>query len=342
MKLKIGELARRAGLTVRTLHHYDSIGLLTPSVRTDAGYRLYDGGDIARLHQIQALRRFGLQLADIGTYLASPDASLSTILDQQIAALTRQIDQAAVLREQLARLKRDMSAGTEPDLAAWLTTLELMTMYDTYFTKDELKRLPFLTGDAACIAEWEALVARLRTLMEQGVAPTEPEPQALSQQWMRMLERDTGGNPDFMVRLLAMQAHEPAMRAQNGITPEIEAYFKQAFSSWRLSLFKPYLLSAEFDFMAANYHIHAEDWPLLIAQVRKECERGTPPDNPGVQQLARQWMEMTRSFAGDDPGTHERIRNAYAREPLLMLGSWITEEMKGYIGQMMMVQHVRC
>ena len=42
------------------LHHYDTLGLLTPSARSDSGYRLYDKADIARLHQIQALRRFGM------------------------------------------------------------------------------------------------------------------------------------------------------------------------------------------------------------------------------------------------------------------------------------------
>jgi MerR family transcriptional regulator, thiopeptide resistance regulator len=74
MLLKVGELAKRAGLTVRALHHYDDIGLLRPSARSDAGYRLYDRNDIARLHQIQALRRFGVALSDIGAFLASPGA----------------------------------------------------------------------------------------------------------------------------------------------------------------------------------------------------------------------------------------------------------------------------
>jgi DNA-binding transcriptional MerR regulator len=71
MLLKIGDLAKRTGLTVRALHHYDSIKLLTPSARSDAGYRLYNHADIARLHQIVALRQFGLSLADIGTTLTS-------------------------------------------------------------------------------------------------------------------------------------------------------------------------------------------------------------------------------------------------------------------------------
>ena len=60
MLLKIGELARLTGLTIRTLHHYDSIGLLSPSARTQAGYRLYQHGDLDRRHRIMALRKFGL------------------------------------------------------------------------------------------------------------------------------------------------------------------------------------------------------------------------------------------------------------------------------------------
>jgi DNA-binding transcriptional MerR regulator len=73
--LKVGELAALANLTVRTLHHYDSIGLLQPSARSDAGYRLYDRDDVARLHQIQALRAFGMSLSDIGLYLDSPEGA---------------------------------------------------------------------------------------------------------------------------------------------------------------------------------------------------------------------------------------------------------------------------
>ncbi len=335
MKLKIGELARRAGLTVRTLHHYDSIGLLAPSVRSDAGYRLYDRSDIARLHQIQALRRFGLPLADIGTYLASPDASLSTILDQQIAALTRQIEQAGMLRGQLARLKREMAAGAEPDLAAWLTTLELMTMYDTYFTKDELQNLPFFAGDAACLAEWDDLVTRMRAMQQSGTPHADPQAQLLAQQWMVMLERDTGGNPDLMVRILDMQQREPALRAQNGITPAIETYFKETFTQWRLSLFKNYLTAQEFAFMDSHYRTRMDEWPALIAQVRKHYEAGAAPDDAAVLALAAHWQELTASFAGTDPATHARMRRAYEKEPKLMLGSWISDGMKVYVGQMM-------
>src|SRR5205809_357472 len=72
---QVGELARATGLTVRTLHHYDGIGLLVPSARNHAGHRRYTDSDVRRLHQIVALRGFGLGLAEIREVLdvSGPD-----------------------------------------------------------------------------------------------------------------------------------------------------------------------------------------------------------------------------------------------------------------------------
>ena len=68
----IGELAAQTGLTVRTLRHYDEIGLARPSCRTSAGHRRYDDADLRRLHRIVALRDVGFRLAEIGELLDEP------------------------------------------------------------------------------------------------------------------------------------------------------------------------------------------------------------------------------------------------------------------------------
>ncbi len=97
MLLKVGELARRSGITVRTRHYYDNIGLLIPSARSD--YRLYNRADIARLHHIQALRRMGVTLAEVGAILERSDLALPTVLERQIAMLNQQLAQITVLRD---------------------------------------------------------------------------------------------------------------------------------------------------------------------------------------------------------------------------------------------------
>lgn len=145
MRLKVGELARRSGLTVRTLHHYHAIGLLTPSARADNGYRLYGRDDIARLHQIQAMRRFGLPLAEIGAYLDQPATPLDAIISKQIAMLDRQIQQAARLRERLAAQVRDaIDAGQAPDSAVGLELArQWMALFCTYAGNDPATHAKF-------------------------------------------------------------------------------------------------------------------------------------------------------------------------------------------------------
>lgn len=331
MMLKVGELAKRSGLTVRALHHYDSIGLLSPSARSDAGYRLYNRTDIARLHQVQALRRFGVSLADIGNFLASPGSQLPVVVEQQIDALTRQIEQAGLLRDQLSKLHRQLAAGEEPELAAWLTTLELMTMYDKYFSKDELARMPFYSGDRACIAEWDSLIAQLHALKDGGTPPSNPQVQQLARNWMIMLERDTGGNADFLERINTMHEREPSLRAQNGITIELGEYVQQAFGAFRLGLYEKHLSPSEFAFLRENLPKRAHGWVPLIARVRKQIESGAAPGDAASQALAREWMALFRSYAGDDPATHMKIRAAHASEPGLMSGTFVTDDMLAFV-----------
>ena len=332
MKLKVGELAQRAGLTVRALHHYDSIGLLSPSARSDAGYRLYDRGDIARLHQIQALRRFGVALAEIGAFLDNPGTRLPAIVDQQIVALDRQIAQAGLLRGQLAQLQRQLAAGEEPGLAEWLTTLELMTMYDKYFTKEQRERLPFFAGpEDGSKTEWDALVAAMRATMDAGSPPAAPAAQALAIRWMDMIVRDTGGDAQLLVQLNDMNEKEPSVRERNGITPALQEYVLQAFGAYRLGLYEKYLSPEEFAFTKANYGRRAQEWPPLIARVQKEIDAGTAPTAPAAAQLAAEWMDLFCSYAGTDPATHARIRQAHAAEPALRQGTFVTEKLLDFL-----------
>jgi DNA-binding transcriptional MerR regulator len=69
---QVKQAAELAGVSVRTLHHYDAIGLLVPSGRTEAGYRLYDDDDLLRLQQIQIGRELGLPLEEIRRSLDDP------------------------------------------------------------------------------------------------------------------------------------------------------------------------------------------------------------------------------------------------------------------------------
>lgn len=85
--MTVHEVSELAHVSVRTLHHYDQIGLLVPSARSDAGYRLYDDSDLQRLQQIMLFRELEFPLADIRTILESPAFDQSRALEQQIELL---------------------------------------------------------------------------------------------------------------------------------------------------------------------------------------------------------------------------------------------------------------
>lgn len=336
MLLKIGELARLTGLTIRTLHHYDSIGLLSPSARTQAGYRLYQHGDMDRLHRIMALRKFGLSLADISNALAGPSLPLASIVAQQIAMLERQIAQASNLRERLHALQSQLAQGQEPELAEWLTTMELMTMYDKYFSPEELQQLPLLSN-AAVEQQWKELVARVRALKASGAGADDARAQALATEWMVKLVRDTGAHPGLFARLNDMHAQEPSMQQTTSIDADLMQFILAAFNASRMALYRPFLNEQEYAYLLANYGKRSGEWPALIAAVRAAMDAGTPPTDAAVLQLARQWLELFRAYAGTDPATQLKFRQAHQQEPRLMEGSFVNAAMLHYLGAAMAV-----
>ena len=329
--LKIGELAARSGLTVRALHHYDSIGLLTPSARADSGYRLYSPDDVARQPQKHALRKLGMSLADIGTFLASPDAPFADIVAQQIEALNRQITQATALREQLTQLHRHMSGGDTPGLEDWLATLERMHLYEQYFSQDELRRLPFWQRDARRNQAWDALVQEIRAAMADTLPASDPHAAALARRWMQMLEEDTGGDPEFAWRMTTMLEQEATAQRLTRITPELKQYVVEAFNEYRLSLYANYLSAAEVQHMRDHGGRHFREWMALIVTVHKHMASGVAASDPASRQLACEWMRLFRLRVGDDPATLQKIRTAHAHEPGLLQGTWISSAMLDYI-----------
>lgn len=100
----VGEVSRLAGVTVRTLHHYDEIGLLSPSGRSGAGYRLYNQEDLLRLQEILVWRQLGFRLPEIQRLLDDPD-------HDRREALMRQRE---LVELDLVRLRATAGRLTEP------------------------------------------------------------------------------------------------------------------------------------------------------------------------------------------------------------------------------------
>ena len=90
--MTVAQVSKRTGVSVRTLHHYDQIGLLKPTEVTDAGYRLYDDGALDKLYMILVYRELGLSLNEIGGILDAPDYDRNRVLEHQIKLMQERIE----------------------------------------------------------------------------------------------------------------------------------------------------------------------------------------------------------------------------------------------------------
>jgi MerR family transcriptional regulator, thiopeptide resistance regulator len=127
---KVGALARATGLTIRALHHYDHIGLLSPSLRTAAGHRLYTAEDVARLYRVSLLRRLGFPLEQISSVLEDPQWQLAAAIQRHLRHTQDTAAIAARLSSRLAVMAAELDRHDHPSSDQLFAALEEMTMLD--------------------------------------------------------------------------------------------------------------------------------------------------------------------------------------------------------------------
>lgn len=133
--IRVGDLASSAGLTVRTLHYFDEIGLLHASQRSAAGHRLYSDADVERLYRICLLRRLGLPLDAVGQALNDPAWNLHAVLSTHLHDVERRLETGARLRGMLTRLLAATTVQATLTADDLLNVLEEMTMLDNQVRK---------------------------------------------------------------------------------------------------------------------------------------------------------------------------------------------------------------
>jgi DNA-binding transcriptional MerR regulator len=199
--LRVGELAKRTGLTIRALHHYDEIGLVKPSRHTDAGYRLYTSADIARLQQVVSLRQLGFSLDEIRDCLERPSFSPLELLRLHIDRLREKVAWQSELCERLEAIAARFRAAEDVSAEEFLQTIERMIMIESYYTPEQLndlKQRREQLGDERINqshTDWAELIAAVRAEKERGTSPDDPKVQALAQRWMALVNEFTGGDP---------------------------------------------------------------------------------------------------------------------------------------------------
>ena len=192
----VRQVAEMAGVSVRTLHHYDQIGLLEPAGRTPAGYRLYGAQELLRLQQILLFRGLGMPLREIGELIDAPGYSAVAALRRHAERIDRERERLVRLRETIERtiirMTEDKSVISNEDLyegiprekaEAW--DREARERWGDMAVDDSWKRIKGMTK-----ARWQAykeetadIPQRLAALMDR-----DPEDAAVQEQIARHFE----------------------------------------------------------------------------------------------------------------------------------------------------------
>lgn len=219
----VGEVADVVGISVRALHHYDRIGLVVPSSRTSAGYRVYDDADVERLHQVLTYRELGFPLEQIATLLDDPTADAMAHLRDQHQLLTERIDRlhrmVAAVEDMMTAKRHGVQLTAEEqaeifgqnwlgdeyaaeaeerwgETDAWQQSRQRTARFD----KDDWRRVK---------ADTEALEERFADALRAGVAPGSPDANALAEDHRASINRFYDCSHEMQVNLAQMYLADP-------------------------------------------------------------------------------------------------------------------------------------
>ncbi|WP_180326707.1 MerR family transcriptional regulator [Raoultibacter phocaeensis] len=213
----VGEMAKRMGVSVRTLQYYDRQGLLVPSAHSEGGRRLYGAQDAIRLQQILSLKYLGLSLDDIKSQLAKSEGEpdVRAIVAQQISIMEAKVDRLQESIRTLRLVMDDIEGSDGVDFASVADALSTIRLVETrnwieldrfddglrthierQSETDEQFKLRL-----AC--RFERVSNRMFDLAQANVDPTGPEGQAAAKEAWDMIQEFTGGDASLLSQLNA-------------------------------------------------------------------------------------------------------------------------------------------
>jgi DNA-binding transcriptional MerR regulator len=239
--LRIGAVAKATGLTVRTLHHYDAIGLLRPAERSAAGYRLYGEEDLRRLYRIIALRGMGFPLETIGRALENQGKDPRPAVRDHLGHVEEQLRLAAQLRAKLTGVLDALDGSDEPSGDLFIQIIEVMTKMERYYTPEQLegieqRRLALgEQGMAQAQQDWADLIAAVEAERVAGTDPADPRLRPLVDRWNALIEAFTGGDPATRASLERIyEENDPEKVSRGAMNAATMAYAHRAIQAHAL------------------------------------------------------------------------------------------------------------
>lgn len=240
---KTAEFARLAGVTVRTLHHYDRLGLLKPSGRTAKGYRLYGERDFARLQQIVTLKFIGFPLKQIKDILNRGSSDLQKELRRQREIIAEQRRRLELAIDAIERVERVLASTDEPDWEVFTEIIEVINMQhdmewtNKYYSEEAKEKIAERAQTVPrevieqAQRDWPALIKEVEAALQED--PASEKAQALAERWVNLVQGFTGGDPEIQKGLNKMYADQKNWPSTfpKPYTDEVQAFIAKALAA---------------------------------------------------------------------------------------------------------------
>lgn len=305
----VKELSKLTKVSVRTLHHYDRIGLLKPSVRLSNGYRLYSESDLLKLQQILALKFFGFDLSSIKSLLQGELTQLHHLHAQKEVLVQKR----RALEEAIQILSTLIEGEEAHKSIPWESVLKLIGVYRMtqeleqswaakVYSPEQLKQFAALKSQYSeeemliYQQKWATLIEETKGSLDQD--PTSPAAKALAKRWMGFVDSVYGDSEHRHLRTRIWEAYKNKEIPNSPIPHDVVMWIDKAMDVYYRERIYGLLDQTE----TMNLKLLQKSWEDLMEemygneQAKKDALYQAAMTDDKVSEPARKWLKKTYNF----------------------------------------------
>lgn len=245
--MTVGEVAKKMGITVRTLQYYDKEELLCPSVKSEGGRRLYTDEDLVKLHQILSLKSLGFSLNDIRKKLISLDnpADVAGALAEQAANIRRRIDALSESLSEIEKLRTEVLQMQSVDFKKYADIIVNLQMKNEFYflikrfddkTLNHIRNRFDKESGMAFMDKFNHLNDKIIQLQRDGVPPDSEKGQNLAKEFWEMVMEFTNGDMSMLPELIEVGKFDGTKNEWEQRQALVNAYIEPALETYFITL----------------------------------------------------------------------------------------------------------
>lgn len=276
------------------------------------------------MHAVQSLKQLGLSLEAIATTLTERKFTPQELLRHQITEVSRKLEEIKELKDKLLFLEQTVSSqnASAVDL---LDGIRLLETHELYLPVRHVRKL--LGRWHRAESRWKPIAESLNARRISGTPVDAPQVQLLAQRWMNIAMSVFEGRLGTIFDWVRMHRETPETARHAGLEPELMQYLEQAIGL-RLAALRRHLTPEELKRLDGST---GPEWESFAAQGEKLLAKAVSPNTEAARELLIRYRELSLRTAAQDISLAAKLAQAYASEPILALGHFVSPQLRAYL-----------